>query len=369
MQPRETIFTEFGYTFVDQNLSVNEAFALAGMDYQVGEQPLVRVSPAVLEQLSKLNEARHFDMLADFDYTELNRLLSAEFGSANIIGTHKATYREDNNHTLGVVGKSYGIVQNRAALSFIDYLQECAGGIQPQILAGGTFGGGERVFMTCKIAEEFCLGEQGDIITPYVVFTTSHDGGGAVVAMVTPIRVRCQNTLAMALKSKRSNKLVFKHTKNVNNRLDFSAQENRERAAAVFALSNSFTAEFLEAMTALRSEKVDDAFCRQFVGDMLLTPKQFEMWQKANFHIENVDKTDISTKTKNMVLGLTQSIESGIGQEDYRGTKLWLLNGVTTWLQNDKQESKNATTEDRFISMAEGTSAKYTQQAYNLLTA
>jgi hypothetical protein len=70
-----------------------------------------------------------------------------------------------------------------------------------------------------------------------------------------------------------------------------------------------------------------------------------------------------------MVLGLTQSIESGIGQEDYRGTKLWLLNGVTTWLQNDKQESKNATTEDRFISMAEGTSAKYTQQAYNLLTA
>lgn len=369
MEAKKSVFTEFGYTFVDQNLSVNEAFTLAGMDYNVAEQPLVRVSPAILEQLGKLNEAKHFDMLADFDFTELNRLLGSEFGGANIISSHKATYREDNNHTLGVVGKGYGIVQNRAALSFIDYLSECAGGKQPQIISGGCFGGGERVFMTCRIAEEFCLGNEGDIITPYVVFTTSHDGGGAVVAMVTPIRVICQNTLAMALSSKRSNKLVFKHTKNVNTRLDFSAEENRQRAARVFALSNAFTEEFLQAMTALRTEKVDGAYCRKFVGDMLLSAEQFKQWEKANFHIENVDKTDIPTKTKNLVIGLTNSIESGIGQDSYRGTKLWLLNGVTTWLQNDKSESKNATLEDKFISMNEGTSAKYTQAAYNLLTA
>lgn len=369
MEAKKSVFTEFGYTFIDQTLSVNEAFTLAGMDYNVAEQPLVRVSPAILEQLGKLNEAKHFDMLADFDFTELNRLLGSEFGGANIISSHKATFREDNNHTLGVVGKGYGIVQNRAALSFIDYLSECAGGKQPQIISGGCFGGGERVFMTCRIADEFTLGDSGDIITPYVVFTTSHDGGGAVVAMVTPIRVICQNTLAMALKSKRSNKLVFKHTKHVNNRLDFSAQENRERAAAVFALSNSFTQEFLEAMTALRAEQVNEEFTRKFVGDMLLTPKQFDMWKAANWQLDTIDKTDISTKTKNMVLGLTQSIESGIGQDSYRGTKLWLLNGVTTWLQNDKGESKNATTEDRFISMAEGTASKYTQQAYNLLSA
>lgn len=366
----KSVFREFGYTFVDQNLSVQEAFALAGMDYRVEEQPLLRVSTDVVEQVNAYLEARRFGFEQDFNFANLEQALTdCIVNGGNIITSHKATYRPDNNHTLGVVGRNYGIVQNETALSFIDYLTEAAGGRQPQIIAGGSFGNGERVFMTCKVADDFCLGDQGDIVEPFIVFTTSHDGGGAVVAMATPVRVICQNTLALALrKTKRSNKLIFKHTKNVNKRLDFTVQENRERAAAVFAMANSFTDEFIQAMGALRTEEVDSAYCRKFVGDLLLTPKQYSIWEKANFNLDNVDKTDIPTRSKNLVLGLMQSIETGIGQQSYRGSKLWLLNGVTTWLQNDKPQSKNATTEDKFISMAEGTSADYTQRAYNLLT-
>ena len=38
-----------------------------------------------------------------------------------------------------------------------------------------------------------------EIVDPYLVFTNSHDGTGAVRVAITPIRIVCQNTLNLAL--------------------------------------------------------------------------------------------------------------------------------------------------------------------------
>lgn len=47
--------------------------------------------------------------------------------------------------------------------------------------------------------EKYTIG--GEQIEPYLVFSNSHDGSGAIKVAMTPVRVVCQNTLNLALSS------------------------------------------------------------------------------------------------------------------------------------------------------------------------
>ena len=51
-------FTEYGYTFRDTNLTVREAFELAKLDFQVEERPIIRATPAIVQELGNLIAAR-----------------------------------------------------------------------------------------------------------------------------------------------------------------------------------------------------------------------------------------------------------------------------------------------------------------------
>lgn len=365
-------FTEYGYTFRDTNLTVREAFELAKLDFQVEERPIIRATPAIVQELGNLIAAREAGQTFNFD--GLNNLLS-NVTTSDLLTSHKAVCRSDNGLNFGVPKQTYKVIQNDKALGFIDYLEEVAG--KPvQMISGGSFDGGRRIFLTCRLGDEFCMGDEGDNVIPYILFTTAHDGSGAVKAVVTTVRVICQNTLAMALRgSNRSNSYIVKHTKNGDKRLDFTCEENRHDAAKVFEMTKFFMEDFIKAMTALRTEQVDGDYCRRFIGNMLLNPQQYAEWEKANYRIEVAAQAEgknskplIATKMVNLFNDLYTSIHDGIGQGNYRGTKLWLLNGVTTWLQNDYRVGKQ-TTEERFLSMSEGTAADYTQKAYDLLIA
>ena len=103
---------------------------------------------------------------------------------------------------------------------------------------------------------------------------------------------------------------------------------------------------------------------RDITHKMYLTPKQFDLFTKNNFSVEGID--EISTRTKNQILQFKDALDFGIGQENYRGTKLWMLNGMTTMLQNEK---KWKTDEDKFESIMGGDAAKKTQKMYDLLIA
>lgn len=110
-----------------------------------------------------------------------------------LIPHYYANTRSDDGSVLGIVGERYTTVQNAESFEFTDAL---IGG-DVRYANAGAFRGGKRIFLLAQMPERKIL---GDFFEPYICFTNTHDGTGAVKACMTPIRVVCQNTLSLAFK-------------------------------------------------------------------------------------------------------------------------------------------------------------------------
>ena len=111
----------------------------------------------------------------------------------NPIFGYKANIRDTDKKVLGVVTDRYRVVQNAEAFAFTDALlgegvkYETAGSLQE----------GRKIWLLAKLPDKYII--EGEQIDPYLVFSSSHDGSGAIKVCMTPIRVVCQNTLNVAL--------------------------------------------------------------------------------------------------------------------------------------------------------------------------
>ena len=90
----------------DRPMFINEALEACQANYDVELEPVVALTPAIKAQLDAKD-----DTPIILDPVELRKML---------IPGKAATMRTDVNETLGIVGDTYGIVQNRDAFSFID---------------------------------------------------------------------------------------------------------------------------------------------------------------------------------------------------------------------------------------------------------
>ncbi|TCL58890.1 phage/plasmid-like protein (TIGR03299 family) [Kineothrix alysoides] len=108
---------------------------------------------------------------------------------------YKANIRDTDEKVLGVVTDRYRVVQNEEAFAFTDALlgegvkYETAGSLQE----------GRKIWLLAKLPDKYII--EGEQIEPFLVFSSSHDGSGAIKAAMTPVRVVCQNTLNIALSS------------------------------------------------------------------------------------------------------------------------------------------------------------------------
>lgn len=331
-------------------VTIDEAVEAVGADYEVKKEHLVRVPDALVESIKN-----------GTPYVGLN--LTKE----NLITSHMATVRSDNDKTLGVVGAKYGVVQNAKAFEFIDIITsgQLGGEQRPIIETAGILGDGERMFVTAKMPNKLYIdGDNRDGIEDYILFTNTHDGTGAVTVLFTPIRVVCQNTLNAALREA-SNKLIFKHTSRVGEKLEWEKQENMERAVAVLRMHEQFKQTFIQELYNLKEQKISDMDSLLFSAKIMATPAQVKLLQMANMNLDSVE--EIGTRTKNNILALRDTIESGIGQDNFKGTKLWLYNGLTSYLNNVRKFKSN---EDRFNNIALGGDAnKKVQKAFDILAA
>ena len=129
------------------------------------------------------------------------------------ISGNYANVRDKDNKPLGIVGERYKIVQNADAFAFTDAL--LGEGVKYE--TAGSLKDGKIIWLLAKMPESVEI--LGDKVDPYMVFTNTHDGSGAVRVCMTPVRVVCNNTLNAAM---RGAKRVWsaRHTGSVTNKLD-----------------------------------------------------------------------------------------------------------------------------------------------------
>ncbi len=180
---------------------------------------------------------------------------------------YKANIRSSDRKVLGVVTDRYKVVQNEEAFAFTDELlgegvrYETAGSLQE----------GRKVWMLARMPQEFVI--MGDRISPYLVFSNSHDGSGAIRVAVTPIRVVCNNTLNLALDTaKRSWSMI--HTGDIKSKME----EARDTLFMADYYMENLGMEFEE----LRKKKLDDRKVKEYIEVLLPYEDSWTPQQKKN---------------------------------------------------------------------------------------
>lgn len=190
---------------VENALNSKEAIEMAGLDWTVDSHPV-------------------------FDH------------NGKVIPGYVANTRSNDDSVLGIVSNRYKIVQNVDAFNFTDSLI----GDEVHYETAGSLKSGKCVWLLAKLPETQIL---GDKFVPYICFTNSHDGTGAIKACLTNIRVVCNNTLNIAL-STASRSWSVRHVGDINGKL--------EEARTTLGLANDYMKAFDVEAERLASIKISE---------------------------------------------------------------------------------------------------------------
>lgn len=190
--------------------------------------------------------------LAGLDWQVHQKDISVLWGRT--IPGYKANVRDTDGAVLGVVTDKYRVVQNEDAFAFTDEL--LGEGVKYE--TAGSLNGGRKVWILARLPREYVI--SGERISPYLVFSNTHDGSGAIRVAITPIRVVCNNTLNLALaRAERSFSMI--HTGNIN--------EKFEEAKKTLFMADTYMEELGKEFERLRSIKVSDAQVEEYVNMLI----------------------------------------------------------------------------------------------------
>ena len=215
-------------TLVAEAPESREALRIAGLNWKVLQEPV---------------------------YTENDELIQG----------YKANVRDSDRKILGVVTDRYKVIQNEEAFAFTDALlgegvrYETAGSLQE----------GRRVWLLARLPREYIIA--GERISPYMVFSNTHDGSGAVKTALTPIRVVCNNTLNLALRTaKRSWSMI--HTGDISGKI--------EEAKNTLFLADEYMSALGKEFENLRGIRLSEKQVMDYIEILLPVEENFTPQQK-----------------------------------------------------------------------------------------
>lgn len=120
-----------------------------------------------------------------------------------------ALARDTDDRVFCTTGDRWKPVQNAQAFEFFKKFTEAG---HATMDTAGSLHGGKMVWALCKLHADFKL-PGGDVVQGYILLVSPHEAGRAVVARVTPIRVVCANTMAMAMSQDAKFESRFSHVR------------------------------------------------------------------------------------------------------------------------------------------------------------
>lgn len=223
-----------------------------------------------------------------------------------------ANTRSSDNSVLGIVGSRYSIIQNAEAFDFTDAL--VGEGLKYE--TAGSLRGGKQIWLLGKMPQTEIL---GDKLEPYVCFTNTHDGSGAVRVCMTPVRVVCNNTLNFALETAKR-KWSCVHKGNMQGKLSDARQtlglmdlylKHLAETADYLATCPFYEADVMKALNkmlelpkdATERQKKTNQEIKDGIIECTFAPDLFQFldtkWGFVNAVADYVDHSDPIRRTKN----------------------------------------------------------------------
>jgi len=287
---------------VDADIGVNDAIVSAGLDWRVGLKDLQTVDGQLV--------------------------------------SHRATYREDTNEILGVVGPRYKPLQNRDSF---DWFQPFLDAGECCLHTAGSLHSGQKIWVLAQLNRDNTEIVKNDEVCKFILLSNSHDGTTAIRVGYTPIRVVCANTLAFAHNNTNSKLIRIRHTK--------ASLQNLENMRDIM---DNINAEF---------EATADQF--RFLASKNFNQKDVDLYVKKILGIEKKVEEDIKVRTRKIIDDIMSRIE-GPKQSaaNVRGTWWAAYNGVNEYLNY----SKGRTVDNRVDSLWFGQNANMNMKALSLAT-
>lgn len=289
-------------TIVAEALSSKEALLAAGLNWNVEQEPI---------------------------YTDTKELIEG----------YKVNIRDTDRKVLGVVSDRYKVIQNKEAFAFTDELLE--EGVDYE--TAGALQEGRKVWLLARMPHEYII--TGERITPYLLFSNTHDGTGAVKVALTPVRVVCNNTLNLALKT-------AKRTWSMNHTGD--VREKISEAKDTLFHAELYMDRLGKEFDKLQRKKLSDRQVMDYVGELLPLDENFTPQQT-----KNVKRLQEDMKLRYFAAPDLQ----GVGKNAYR-----FINAVSDFATHAEPVRKTANyKENLFLRTVEGN--PMIDKAYQMLSA
>lgn len=245
------------------------------------------------------------------NWTVRQETLTTESGI--IIPKQKALVREDTNEVLAIHSDGYYPYQNHQLIETLDRVSQQIG---LPIHKGGSFGGGQKVYIQLK-SNDLKLGN--DRVEGFITGVNSFDGSTSLAFGPSNITISCQNTFFAAFRSLTTK---VRHTKNMVMRVDEICRE-LERAI-------------------VEEQAMFDEIKR--MSETRMTKEQEDWVTRTLFNImKDVDMNDedqVSTVTRNK---LTRFYVDLNGELKEKGDNLWgLFSGVTKYTTHSLSRGDNS---------------------------
>lgn len=229
--------------------------------FYVRETPWHGLGVRVGETISSKEALR----VSGLDWDVLQEEIYTEQGEC--IGGYRANIRSTDRKILGVVTDRYKVIQNEEAFAFTDEL--LGSGVRYE--TAGSLQEGRKIWLLARMPSEYII--SGECISPYLVFSNTHDGSGAVRVAITPIRVVCNNTLNLALRTaQRSWSMV--HTGDI--------QEKMREAKNTLFMAENYMDELGKEFEVLRNKELTDAQVKEYIEILLPTDENATAIQIKN---------------------------------------------------------------------------------------
>lgn len=252
-----------------------------------------------------------------------------------MVSERRAVVRSSDRSVLGTVGPEYEPLQNHEAFAWFNpFLAERNVALE----TAGSLRGGRRVWVQARVRDEAAEVAPGDVVRPFLLLYTGHDGTLSVGVQFSVTRVVCMNTLRAARGE--GGIIKVRHTAAVREGLA-AVRETVDLVRRTFSAS-------VEQYRAMQRRALGVEGLEAYIRKVLEVPADAEKLPRAWDQI-------------------LENFEAGAGAETHRGTVWGAYNAVTEWTGSQRGKDEESRLDSTWFGTAAGIRGRAHEEAVALL--